>query len=218
MKLMLIRHGEPDYASDSLTPRGHEEARLLAKALADVRIDAIYASPMGRAQLTATYTADLKRMPITTLDWLRELDGNYGPALWAWNLSGSEVFRGETPFTIENWHELAPYGAHMQPVAAEFWGHFDRFMASQGYVREGQGYRTTQERDERSLAFFFHAGATLTLLSHLLHVPLPVVYAQFACDPSSRTTLRFEAEGAFGVFRLECLNDTSHVSPPSPPG
>ena len=211
MRLLLIRHGAPDYANDSLTPLGHEQARLLAEAHSMVRIDELYASPMGRAQLTARYTAEAKRMPITTLDFLRELNGNYGERLWAWNMPGSETFRGGASFTLADWHEQIVYGPHMLGVAAEFWAQFDGFMAAQGYLREGQGYRTSRPDDERTLAFFFHAGAMLTLLAHLLHIPLPVVYAQFACDPTSRTTLRFEPSDGFGVFRLERLNDLSHT-------
>jgi len=211
MKLLLIRHGDPDYGSDSLTPLGHEQARLLAETLAGERIDELYASPMGRAQLTARYTAEAKAMPVSTLDWLHELNGNYGPSLWAWNLPASEVFRGGAKFTPDEWPERVVYGPHMAAVAGEFHKQFDAFMASQGYVREGQGYRTTRRDDGRTLAFFCHGGVTLTLLSHLLQIPLPVVYAQFGCDPTNRTTLRFEAADGFGVFRLMGLNDMSHT-------
>jgi len=211
MRLMLIRHGDPDYANDSLTPLGHEQAKLLAEALADVRLDVLYASPMGRAQLTAKYTADRKGMPITTLDWLHELDGHYGDGRWAWNLGGADTFGGGEVFAMGDWPERVVYGSHMRGVATAFWGQFDAFMASLGHEREGQGYRCVREGEGGTLALFCHAGVTLTLLAHLLQIPLPVVYAQFGCDPSSRTTLCLEARDGFGVFRLESLNDMSHV-------
>ena len=210
MELMLIRHGEPDYANDALTQTGHAQAKLLAAALAAERIDELFASPMGRAQLTARYTADAKQLPITTLDWLHELDGNHRDNLWAWNQSGSETFLGETPIRIDNWHRCVGYGPHMQRVVAPFHAAFDAFLAHRGAVRQGQRYRVPHATG-RTLAFFCHAGVILTLLAHLLHVPLPVAYAQFACEPSSRTTLRFEHEGGFGVFRLLSLNDLSHL-------
>ena len=211
MQLMLIRHGEPDYANDSLTEAGHAQAKLLAAALAGERIDEIVASPMGRAQLTARYTADAKQLPVTTLDWLHELDGNHRDRLWAWNQSGSETFQGDGPISIENWHERVEYGPHMQRVIAPFYAAFDAFLASRGYMRHGQRYRAAQDGDDRTIAFFCHGGVILTLLGHLLHIPIPVTYSQFACDPSSRTTLRFEHEDGFGVFRLAALNDMSHT-------
>ena len=33
MKIIIIRHGDPDYVHDSLTPRGDKEARLLAEII-----------------------------------------------------------------------------------------------------------------------------------------------------------------------------------------
>ena len=35
MKLIFIRHGEPDYEADSLTEKGWREAELLAKRATD---------------------------------------------------------------------------------------------------------------------------------------------------------------------------------------
>ena len=62
MEILLIRHAEPDYAHDSLTPNGIEQARQLAAGLADVRIDEIYVSPLGRAQQTCVVTAQEKHL------------------------------------------------------------------------------------------------------------------------------------------------------------
>ena len=73
MEILLIRHAYPDYANDTLTEVGHEEARLLAKRLQPVRIDKIYVSPAGRAQATARPTSDVKGVPLTTLGWLNDL-------------------------------------------------------------------------------------------------------------------------------------------------
>ena len=49
MEIMLIRHANPDYANDTLTPIGHEEAKRLAQFLADKPVDIIFQSPNGRA-------------------------------------------------------------------------------------------------------------------------------------------------------------------------
>ena len=72
MKLIIIRHGDPDYSIDSLTPPGWEEAQLLAERISKLDVTAFYVSPLGRAQDTAAAT--LKKMGRTaeTLDWLRE--------------------------------------------------------------------------------------------------------------------------------------------------
>ena len=56
MKLLFIRHGDPDYEHDTLTEKGHREAALLAEKLCKIPIDEFYMSPLGRAQDTAAYT------------------------------------------------------------------------------------------------------------------------------------------------------------------
>ena len=38
MKLMIVRHAEPDYSIDSLTPAGWEEAKILADRLCKLDI------------------------------------------------------------------------------------------------------------------------------------------------------------------------------------
>ena len=56
MKILLIRHGDPDYKHDTLTEQGWVEAELLARRLQSAAIDDFYLSPLGRAQDTAGVT------------------------------------------------------------------------------------------------------------------------------------------------------------------
>ena len=62
MKLLIIRHADPDYENDCLTERGEREARLLADYLRKVPIDAAYVSPLARARLTAAPVMESKGM------------------------------------------------------------------------------------------------------------------------------------------------------------
>lgn len=56
MKLLIVRHADPDYSIDSLTPTGWREAELLSDRLVRTPADFYYVSPLGRAQ--DTYRAD----------------------------------------------------------------------------------------------------------------------------------------------------------------
>ena len=79
MELFIIRHGDPDYARDSLTEKGVREAKLLSERMEKENIDYFYCSPLGRAQKTASYTMEKypdKEMP--TLEWAREFQGTIG--------------------------------------------------------------------------------------------------------------------------------------------
>ena len=39
MRLLFIRHAEPDYSTDTLTEKGRREAALLAKAAPSMQLD-----------------------------------------------------------------------------------------------------------------------------------------------------------------------------------
>ena len=54
MRLMIVRHGDPDYEKDSLTEKGWREAGLLAHKLSVLDVKAFYVSPLGRAKATAS--------------------------------------------------------------------------------------------------------------------------------------------------------------------
>ena len=72
MKLMIIRHGDPDYSIDSLTEKGWREAEYLADRLVKLDVREFFVSPLGRAKDTASIT--LKRLGRTAEEclWLRE--------------------------------------------------------------------------------------------------------------------------------------------------
>lgn len=57
MELLLIRHGLPERSAETddppLSAEGQDQARRVARWLAEERIDAVYASPMRRAVQTA---------------------------------------------------------------------------------------------------------------------------------------------------------------------
>src|SRR3990172_5526603 len=80
-RLYLVRHGETLYGGQSqgalpgsdLTEEGYRQIEALAELLQDVDIDAIYASPLGRAQATAQTLARRKGTAIITVDQLREI-------------------------------------------------------------------------------------------------------------------------------------------------
>ena len=74
MRLLFIRHAEPDYSTDTLTEKGRREAALLAQAAPSLGMDHCFVSPLGRAQETASYCMKTAGMTAKTLDWLEEFD------------------------------------------------------------------------------------------------------------------------------------------------
>ena len=66
MKLLFIRHGDPDYTIDSLTEKGWKEAEFLSEKIAALDVRDFYVSPLGRAKDTASCT--LKKNGRTATD------------------------------------------------------------------------------------------------------------------------------------------------------
>jgi len=81
----ILRHGETDLNRElrcqgrqdiPLNTRGREQIAESARGLVNVRIDAVFASPLKRAMESAEIAAKAKNLDFKPLDWLVEL--NYG--------------------------------------------------------------------------------------------------------------------------------------------
>ncbi|MEX0886698.1 MAG: histidine phosphatase family protein [Phycisphaeraceae bacterium] len=199
MRVYLIRHADPDYANDTITERGHDEARTLATHLRRVRIDHLYVSPLGRAQATAGYIAEAKTLAPVTLDWTRERGGwlidqphDNGTRMCIWDVHGHRVRGGAKLPGHDDWQAHPPFDH--EAVRAEYpeiIAESDTLLAKHGYVRDGHVYRV--ERSNRdALAVVCHGGFGLTWLAHLLALPLPLVYSGFFMPPASVTTILFD--------------------------
>jgi 2,3-bisphosphoglycerate-dependent phosphoglycerate mutase len=82
-ELIIVRHGETEWNLDgrmqghsdsNLTPLGLRQAEAIAVGLADEKIDAIFASDLGRTMKTAEAVSKAKGLVITPDSRLRERD------------------------------------------------------------------------------------------------------------------------------------------------
>lgn len=83
MEVLLIRHAIPirrelesGIADPELASEGLKQADLMAQYLSTEKLHAIYASPMQRAQQTASPLATVQGLSITTVDGVAEYDKN----------------------------------------------------------------------------------------------------------------------------------------------
>ena len=53
MKILIIRHGDPNYEIDGLTEKGKREAEFLSERISKLDVRKFYVSPLGRAKATA---------------------------------------------------------------------------------------------------------------------------------------------------------------------
>ncbi len=148
MKIIFVRHGEPDYVNDSLTEKGWREARLLAERISRWRVTEFYCSPLGRARDTASCTLEKTNRTAITLDWMKEfyypiddpITGRHGVP---WDLIPSYWTKDPLLMDMDRWVE-ADLTAKNPEIAQNYkivWKNLDQLLASYGYVREGLFYR-----------------------------------------------------------------------------
>ncbi len=214
MRIVFVRHGEPDYANDCLTELGRRQAAAAADRLAGEGIGEIYASPCGRASETASYTAARLGLPVTTLDFMREITwGGEGVPCdgHPWTLGDMLLAEG-FDFQGGDWR-AHPYfagnaaTAHCGNVAARF----DAFLRKQGYRHEGLRF-CCEGGTDKTIALFSHGGSGACVLAHLLNLPFPYVASVLPYDFTSIIILNFPVrEGAYVFPRVELFNDCAHI-------
>ena len=236
MKLVFIRHGDPDYENDTLTEKGREEAEALAKYIDRLGIDEAYVSPLGRAADTAKYSLDKLGIKGTTLGWLKEFPAEYDP-----NLSEvtREAYRAELTQNDDGsyrkrivWDILPSYyGNHPELFDRNAWKNselvkcsnmvsqydyvtssFYKLLEGYGYERNGDIFKVNSGND-KVIAFFCHFGITSVLLSSLWNISPFVTLQFFAMAPTSVTVLASEErEKDIAIFRGLQIGDISHLN------
>ena len=227
MRILIIRHGDPDYANDTLTEKGRREATLLAEKLRKEKIDYIYSSPLGRAKDTCMYVARAlgKENEVTVKDWLREFDArpimpDRGRPSRIWDIPPSEWVNDETMYDRNAWYDKPYFNDANTKEKYELVGKgVHELLASHGYVREG-GYYRVEKANRDTVAFFCHFGIEMVLLSHIFGVsPIPLLH-NFTALPTSVTTL-YSEERKKGIACFRCcgFGELTHLyvgnEPPS---
>ncbi len=221
MLFYLIRHGEPNYELDTLTPRGWEQAEALSRRLALHGLDRIYASPLGRAQDTARPTAKLLGLPIEIEPWSSEAlawadfsetrpDGSHG---WVFFRQNTELRSEKTRhLTMDDWYTAEVFANIRGKEGLErIRAGADDFFARQGYVREGESYRITRPNDDR-VALFCHQGFSMGLLPVLLRTPPQFTFGSFDFSHTGVTIFEFRNfPDGYTQPRCLCLSDLSHL-------
>lgn len=216
MRLIFIRHGDPDYAKDCLTELGVRQAEAASLRLKDEGTTAIYASTMGRAVQTATATATRLGLPI--LERLSFMDERW-------------VHTHIPSFTYDHpWAEadaLAEEGLSLlslDPAKTQWFGleerlsydremieAFDAWLSTLGYQRAGQYYGCTKENND-VIALFSHGGSSSRVMAHLMNLPFVYFCHMFHLAHTSICVFDFKgSEGSLITPKARLMNDHKHI-------
>jgi broad specificity phosphatase PhoE len=228
MRILIIRHGDPDYSIDSLTEKGWREAELLSQRLMNENISKIYCSPLGRAKDTARPTLEKTGMDYEVLEWLREFPvsvtvpyaehgiAENGTRICPWNLLPQYWTHEDQLYDNNKWseHDIFTDG-RVQARLEYVTGGWNSLLLSLGYRRDGQIYRFDESTDQNvTVALFCHLGLGLSLLSQLTRVSLPLMWHTFFMPTSSVTTILMEKHSTYlneAHARVVQIGDTSHL-------
>jgi probable phosphoglycerate mutase len=227
MRLIIVRHGDPDYELDSLTETGRREAQLAAEALSKLDVKAFYTSPLGRAKVTAGYTLTRMKRTAEELPWLREFSPPWivypGEDLpeklrkqhVPWDWIPSDWTKEARFYDRDAWMEVPTFqeGKVGESYAWVCRG-FDDLLARHGYEREGDSpiYRAVSPNRD-TIVLFAHFGVECVLLSHLIGVSPMVLWHGFCAAPTSMTTIYTEERRkGQAVFRIQSFGDIGHLT------
>ncbi len=228
MRLIFIRHAEPDYEIDSLTEKGWREAKLLAERVKNWKVDNVYVSPLGRAHDTASLSVKELCIEPVTLDWLREF-GYPVSSEFTGDLDSPWDFMPEF-FTNEpllyhkdTWLDatIMKSNPDIQKIALNTYKEFDSLLASYGYVREGGFYRVDRdlynkkkgENDDITLVFVCHLGISLLLMGYMMGISPSLLWQSIFVAPSSVSVLNAETrQNNAAYFRAQVIGDTQHLN------
>ena len=198
--LYLIRHAEAEgnvfrrlqgQYDSMITANGMRQIAALAARFRDIPVDAVYSSDLTRTCTTAGAICAPKRLPLHRERRLREI----GCGVWE-NTPFAEFARRDPKSSYDFSHHPTTWRAEGSEPFAVYTG---RFL---------QALREIAER---------HTGQTVALFSHgmVLRGSLQTLFfpedenAVQHCENTAVTHVLYEN----GAFRLDYLNDDSHITP-----
>lgn len=217
MRLILVRHGHPDYKNDCLTELGHKQAEACAERLKEESIDKFYASSCGRAYETALHIADGRNMDVEKLDFMREI--GWGPAgsnkgengYDPWTLSMRMVQRGQSLMS-PTWPLEDPFNTSFTTDRSLAVGvGIDKLLAELGFTRDGEFYRVGSQ-PYKNVLLASHGGSSTAALSHIFNLPMPFVSKAICPQFTAITVVSFWGEeGELCCPQFEIVNDARHI-------
>lgn len=222
MLLYYIRHGDPIYRPDSLTPLGERQAEAVGKRLAVHGLDKVYTSTSNRAMLTAKPVCEMLHLTHEELEFANEKH----PASYFHSEQDHRKWAFQDPFYVSLFHSPEMYALghawYRHPALVEisrfqegvefFYDEIDRFLSTLGYEHDRYygRYRVTRSNEER-IALFAHAGFGLTFLSTVMDIPYPIVSTQFDFCHSGMTVIQFQEIDGYAIPKILMHSSDGHL-------
>ena len=222
MLFFFVRHGDPVYNPDSLTPLGKRQAEAVAKRLALYGVDRIFSSTSNRAYETALPTAEILKKEITKLDFCNEnhawreltVQTETGTRWCFQDKDTRKLFVSEDILNLrDEWYTHPAFKEYdFKKGIDRIREESDKLFKELGYEHiKGTGaYKVLFENNER-IALFAHQGFGLAFLSSLLDIPYPRFSMHFDTTHSGMTVIEFKNEDGIAIPKVLTLSNDSHI-------
>lgn len=223
MLLYYVRHGDPIYNPDSLTPLGHRQAEAVAKRLALHGIDEVYASSSNRAILTSKPTCEILGKEATILDWCNEyyaakyffVDNGAGGNSWVFHQQKYiEKFASKEVVDLhDKWYDHPDFAnmSFKEGIESTKQKAFD-FLSELGFTYdEEKGMYKSSKQGNKRIALFAHQGFGLLLLSIISLIPYPTFCTRFDMTYTGVTVIDFPETDGYVLPKIITLSNDSHI-------
>lgn len=201
-QILLVRHGDTQASHDGrftgsrdipLSKEGRVHASELAVRLARYPLDAIYSSSMQRARETASFTAQVQEMEVTSVPELREM--NHG----IWDGKNRDEIRAQYGAQLDE-YDRDPY--HFRPEGGE--SGEDTLKRAVPAISQ-----LVKKHDGQTIIVVAHKTTNRLLICHFLGIDPQRYRDKLAQRPACLNVLLFPNENE---AQLLLLNDISHYA------
>jgi probable phosphoglycerate mutase len=225
MLLYYIRHADPIYRPDSLTPLGERQSESVAKRLSRYGIDRVFSSSSKRAVDTSKPLCEMLKIELEeAYDWCHESKaieqlGVFSPE------RGRNIFGYHHRPTIElliskeaqdlydNWYDH-PYfdGLLFKEGTKRIQKGADDFLEMLGYRhdRENFCYYPVSPTNDR-IALFAHQGFGLAFMSAILDIPYSSMCTHFYMAHTGVTVVEFAGTEGPIIPKVLTFSNDSHL-------
>ena len=223
MLLYYVRHGDPIYVPDSLTPLGKRQAEAISKRLAVYGLDEIYSSPSMRAVETARPTCEVLKKEATILDWCDEetahkymsvpIENGESEWCYAYQPMKELMLHPEVRALGKKWytHPLfaeTDFAEGVERIERES----DKFLLSLGYRHDRErGAFIAEAPNDKRIALFAHEGVGKLFLSAVLDIPYNEICTKFGFGHTGMTVINFKDVNGFCIPEVLQLSNDSHL-------
>ncbi len=223
MLFYFVRHGDPVYDPDSLTPLGKKQAEAVCKRLSRVDFDRIFVSSSNRAIQTASPLIRMQNKEMEILDWCNEgyaykeflgdVPGEDRKKWIYYNPYYLELFNHDEVRTLGmQWYKHPYFSSTNAESGMKRIGKCaDEFFESLGYKHNHQkhGYDAINPNDKK-IVLFAHEGFGTAFISYILDIPYPM-FTHFSMAHSSMTVIEFKEHNSLVFPVARQVSNDSHL-------